>query len=234
LEIGADAAAEGRQRLAELDDALELLLLARGAEPGVVEVLRAPLLVHADGLQRRGVAAGDAYVLPRRRDAQHGDASERLLVFDRLAVRGAVREASRFRPFATDSLGVEVPTAPDCLYGHVPGDFCENGAACPDGRESSSSRSPPPSRSPASPPSRARFGTGMRSSSRPRSITSTSPRIIHTRPASRSTFSSAASCASASTTTSARCRPSISLRRCCSFPRCSSSRARSASTSRRR
>src|ERR1043165_6543589 len=96
-EIGADAAAQLRQRLAELDDAAELLLLAPGAEAVVVAVLRAALLVDADGLQRRGLAAGDPHVLPRRRNAQLADALQRPLVGDRLAVRVDVVEAALLR-----------------------------------------------------------------------------------------------------------------------------------------
>src|SRR5205085_12196705 len=67
FQIGADAAAQRGQRLAEFDDALELFLLALRTKSRMVEILRAAFLVDADGLQRRGVAARDAHVLPRRR-----------------------------------------------------------------------------------------------------------------------------------------------------------------------
>jgi len=51
-QVGAHAAPQARQRLAELHDAAELLLLAHGAEARVVEVLGAALLVDPHGLQR--------------------------------------------------------------------------------------------------------------------------------------------------------------------------------------
>src|SRR5438067_9834449 len=76
LQIGAHAAPQRGQRLAEFDDALELFLLALRTESGVVEVLRASLLVDADRLKWRGVAAGDAHVLPRRRNAQFADTGD--------------------------------------------------------------------------------------------------------------------------------------------------------------
>src|SRR6185436_19573039 len=83
LQVGADAAAQRGQRLAELHDAPELRLLLLRAETRVIEVLRAPLLVDADRLQRRGIAARDAHLLPRRRNAQPADPGEGLLIGDR-------------------------------------------------------------------------------------------------------------------------------------------------------
>src|SRR5439155_10195072 len=122
LEIRAHAAAEARQRLAELDDAPELLLLAPGPEAVVVAILRPPLLVDAHRLQRRGVAAGDAHLLPRRRDPQLADALKSPLVGDEVAVGTAVAEAALFRPLASDAVEIEVPTAPDAAFpGHVAG-----------------------------------------------------------------------------------------------------------------
>ena len=95
----------------------------------MVEVLRAPFLVDADRLQRRGVAAGDAHVLPGRRDAQLADAGDGLLVIDRSTVRAAIGEAGFFAAVAPDAVKVEVPSARDTLSRHDAREFCENGAA---------------------------------------------------------------------------------------------------------
>src|SRR4051794_31303376 len=128
LEIGPDAAAQRGERLAEFNDALELFLLALRTKSRMVEVLRAALLVDADGLKRRGVAAGDAHVLPRRRNAQLADAGEGLFVVDRVAGGAAVREAGFLASFAPDAVKVEVPSPTDSLSRHDARDFCENGA----------------------------------------------------------------------------------------------------------
>src|SRR5262249_53578771 len=113
LQVRAHAPPQRRQRLAELHHAAELLFLARGAEARVVEVLRPSFLVHAEGLQRRGVAARDAHVAPRRRDAQPRDARQGPVVFDRGAEGGAVAEARLLRSLTPDAVQVEVPTTPD-------------------------------------------------------------------------------------------------------------------------
>ena len=77
----------------------------------MVEVLRPSFLVEADGLQRRGVAARDAHLAPRRRDAQPGDAPERLVVLHSHSHGGAEVEAGLFFPLTPDAVQVEVPTA---------------------------------------------------------------------------------------------------------------------------
>jgi hypothetical protein len=87
----------------------------------VVEVLGAALLVDADGLQRRRVAAGDAHVLPRRRDAQPGDPPEDFLVLDGRAIGQPVGESLLFAAFAPDPVQFESPTAPNALSRHLVG-----------------------------------------------------------------------------------------------------------------
>src|SRR5215212_8959456 len=52
LQVRAYAAPQLGQRLAELDDAAELLLFTLRAKARVIEILRAPFLVDADSLQR--------------------------------------------------------------------------------------------------------------------------------------------------------------------------------------
>jgi len=75
------------------------------------------------------VAAGDAHVLPGRRDAQLADAGDGLLVIDRSTVRAAIGEAGFFAAVAPDAVKVEVPSARDTLSRHDAREFCENGAA---------------------------------------------------------------------------------------------------------
>ena len=119
LQVGAHAAAQLGERFAEFDDVLELRLLALRAEAVVIAVLNAALLVDADGLQRRAVAAGDAHIPPRRRDAQLGDARERLLVFDAAAVGVEIGEPALLPSLAADAVKVEMPPPPHRLSGHV-------------------------------------------------------------------------------------------------------------------
>jgi hypothetical protein len=66
LEIRTNAPAQSGKRLAEFNDPLEFLLFALCAEPRVIEVLRAPLLVDSDGLKRRTGATRDADLRPCR------------------------------------------------------------------------------------------------------------------------------------------------------------------------
>lgn len=82
----------------------------------MVEVLGAPFLVDADGLQRRRLAAGDADVFPGWRDAQLGDPGQDLFVLHRGAVGEPERESSFLGPLAADAVEIEIPAAADSRF----------------------------------------------------------------------------------------------------------------------
>src|SRR3954447_2154095 len=93
LEVGLDALAQAGERASEAQHLVELLLVATLAPLGVVEVLLAPPLVDAGGLDVAAWVWADPHVLPRGRDDQLVDAREDLGLAQPLAVGVEVDEA---------------------------------------------------------------------------------------------------------------------------------------------
>jgi len=106
------------QRFAEFDDPEKLLLFLLLPEAEMVEVLRAPLIVDADGLKWRIVATGHANFLPRRRNTKALDTGEGSGVMDALTIRCHVGETGLFRPFAANAVVLELPSTTDGFLGH--------------------------------------------------------------------------------------------------------------------
>jgi hypothetical protein len=92
-----DFLADLRQRLAELDHALVLHLVAHLAPFGVVAVLLAPARVAPGGLQVAVGLRADPDLGPGRRDGQRLDAFQGGFVVDRLAARVEVAKAVALR-----------------------------------------------------------------------------------------------------------------------------------------
>ena len=91
-EVRGDALAQRGQRAGELDHVVELLLVAALAPARVVQVLLAPAVVDAGGLDVAARVRADPDVLPGRRDHQLVDPLQHLGVGDALAVGVEVLE----------------------------------------------------------------------------------------------------------------------------------------------
>ena len=89
-----DALADDGKRLAELDHALVLGLVADLAPPRVVPALLASTLVASGSLQVAVGVGADPDLAPGRRDDERADASKKLNVVDLLAIGREVAEAA--------------------------------------------------------------------------------------------------------------------------------------------
>src|SRR5687767_5498707 len=132
---------------------LEFRLFPLLAETGVIEVLSSALFVDADRLQWSGVGAGDADLLPGRRDSQLRDPGEGFLVGDLRPIGLPIGEAGLLRPFAANAVIVESPSSPDTASRHDLADFarmvplwncCKRNLSRSRGLSASSSGSQPP------------------------------------------------------------------------------------------
>ena len=91
-QVGVAALADLRQDPGEVDEALELGVVAPGPPAVVVAVLLAALGVAAGGLEVAGGIRADPDVGPGRRDRQRPDPSQDRAVADQLAIGPAIAE----------------------------------------------------------------------------------------------------------------------------------------------
>ena len=98
--VGVDPLAEDRQRMAEVDQRLELGLLSGALPFGVVAVLLAALGVAAGRLDVTVGVDAEPHVRPRRRDHEPAQALDRLAIPQRRALDVEVDEAAPAPPAA--------------------------------------------------------------------------------------------------------------------------------------
>ena len=142
-QVGAQAPAQGRQRFAEGDDAVELAAIALAAPLRVVTVLLAPAGIAPAGLQVATRVGADSHLGPGGGNGQGADPFQGRLVAQRLAVGVEVGKTAAPAPAAQAGRGVAdvaqpgrgggLPRLLGLLGGHAPdcGGAAVNAAQAP-------------------------------------------------------------------------------------------------------